>query len=1187
MEVVALSSVNYIGLSSSYIDDAKLKINQNIFYTEDGLEIPYVHAYENLNDNTINNFSNLFLTDTKLLSSTFYIEDLKPIEDPGFSTYLITNAIGNITDNSRYLVVQEPGIEENTAICTFTGTQALFDNRYMFDIVFLNGSLCKITHENENITRYLTVDYLGNLIFTKDVQADYLGDLSPQIFYYTYDRNSQYITFCTNVNDIVKVLAYDPATLNFTLNDFITGADVPFTTRSIFRCLPRPTTPNTAYLFDPWVSYKKDLKTNTQNINKESSFQDVKSNLLINNEFYPVTGSEMLVNVLSLKNTSTPENYQSRNNPFQSSKSTLLTGSPINNREYKRLFTGSNQKYGNDNITLGYESYTTDIVLQADNITYFHIPYNFFPFIQLNINDSGLIEAGSIAGDHPLKADKVFKKLTNAESTSPFGVVTDEADGYFLCSWLSGNWDVNTKPVWMDRYYNPSKISFFSALTTNPFQAITYTSQAECLFTSVANILGHVDVFDKPSDLIFEPSAYYAYHHYGKSGVQKYVNSLEPFSISDNFNSYLNTDYTPVITNNLVPSTSAYVFDGNRYAITKSLSAIQNNGQFTLSFWGSNEDWTVPFAEQIIGNYSSDGFGIFNQNIITPTLFVNSITGTYVLNSDLKRIKTIQYGGDTVYNVIKFLHTDDYYVMFNSGNFARYNSIDDAIKNIYDVRLQYAKTIDYTQSTLYVVCSAKQYSTTQSDQFILAIDLPTMTVDDITQDLLNYETAVFANDSNAGWDWNQPAIISLNNASTVDYYDKKLYLTPGVVSRRVDDTIYYLKDGDTIAQWSQITNATVNAVTTAFKSYNSGIIDFNIDFDGNFWILDNNNSYYKFTPAREFVLSGTTTNNSFFNYKIGFTADLINGEYKEQVLLMQQGSLNIPPNPFSNYNYNIITNDTPALNFVTDYGETMYASLYRSLSAPGLLLSILDTKGQVLSSNTYISLTGSSFEPTNSEYLRKIVSVQYPTPSLNVKTVMTNVYNSDDKYSTDIIYSLTALDPGMHHFAVRVDTYNGVNTLFIDGQKIGIVQYPPRKYHFNNFGNRPFLAGTAVYKNSIPLFNYLQKKEGLAVNLTMSNVHVYNSALVDADIAMLAREQMGINDIHFNVPCGRRNYLEEVERYFKATVPGSKSTYYNLNIKNSGIYNKGLQTALGQRLITKLNELAPVHTQLNNINWIN
>jgi hypothetical protein len=1187
MEVVALSSLNYIGLSSTYVGDATFKINQNIIYTEDGLEIPHVNAYENLNDNVINNFSNLFLTDTKLLSSTFYIQDLEPIDDPGFCTYLITNAIGNITDNARYLVVQEPSIEVNTAICTFTGTSELFDNRYMFEIVFLTDKLCKITHENENITRYLTVDYLGNLVFAKDAQADYLKDLSPQIFYYTYSRTSQYISFCTNVNDIVKVLAYSPVTNNFTLNDFITGADVPFTPRSIFRCLPRPTTPDTAYLYDPWVSYNKDLKTNSQNISRQNSFQDVNSNLLINNEFYSVTGSEMHVNVLSLKNTNTPENFQSRNSPFQSSKSALLTGSPIENRNYKRLFTGSNQKHGNDNITLGYESYTTDIVLPADNITYFHIPYNFYPFVQININDSGLIEAGSIAGDHPLKSDKVFKKLVNAEYTSPFGTVTDEADGYFLCSWLSGNWDTNTKPVWMDRYYNPSKVSFFNALTSNPFQAITYTTQSECLFASVENILGKVDVFDKPSDLVFEPSAYYAYHHYGKSSVDKYINSLSIYSIANNFKLYNNSDFTPVIISNYVPAGSAYEFDGNRYAITESLSAIQDDGQFTLSFWGSNDDWTIPFAEQIIGNYSSDGFGIFNQNIITPTLFVDSITGTYILNSDLKRIKTIQYDNDTVYNIIKFLQTDDYYIMFNSGNFTRYNSSDDPTKNIFDVRLQYAKAIDYTQTTLYVVCSSRQYSTTSSDQFILEINLGAMTVADITERFLERDDIVFANDQNAGWSWNQPAEVSLDTAGTIDFYNDKLYLTPGTVSRRVNDTIYYLKDGNTIAQWNQLENSTVVAVTTAFKSNDSGIVDFNIDFSGNIWILDKQNNFYKFTPAREFVLSGTTTNNSFINYKIGFTADIIDGVYKQQVLLMQQGNLNIPPSPFTNFNYNIINHDIPPLNFVTQYGDTMYASLYSSLSAPGLLLNILNTEGAVLSSNTYISLTGSSFDPTNSDYLRKIVSVQYPSPCLNAKAVMTNVYNPNETYTADMVYPLSSLDPGTHHFAVRVDAYNGFNTFFIDGQKVTSVQYPPRKYQFNNFGYRPFLAGTAVYKNSIPLFNYLQKKEGLVINLTMSDVHVYNAALMDADIAMLARENMKINDIHFNVPCGRRNYLEEIERYFKATVPGSKSTYYNLNIRNSGIFNNDLQAVLAQRFIAKLNELAPVHTQLNNINWIN
>ena len=301
---------------------------------------------------------------------------------------------------------------------------------------------------------------------------------------------------------------------------------------------------------------------------------------------------------------------------------------------------------------------------------------------------------------------------------------------------------------------------------------------------------------------------------------------------------------------------------------------------------------------------------------------------------------------------------------------------------------------------------------------------------------------------------------------------------------------------------------------------------------------------------------------------------------------MQQGSLNIPPSPYVSYDYDIITENSQ-FTFVTDYDETMYASVFSTLSAPGYLLNVMNTNGQILSSSTFISLTSTTFDPTNSDYLRKIVSEQYPAPCINVKTTMVNVYNSADTDTVDMIYSLSALDPGKHHFAVRVDTYNGFNTFFIDGQRVGYMQFPPRKYHFNNFGNRPFLAGTAVYKNSVPLFSYLQKNEGLATDLTMSNVHVYNAALTDADIAILAKQDMQINDIHFNVACGRRNYLEEIERYFKATVPGSKSTFYNLNIKNSGINNGGLQSALSQRLTTKLKELAPVHTQLNNINWIN
>ena len=507
MEVVSLSSANFIGLTSTYVDDATFKIKQDIYYTEDGLEIPYTTAFTQLNDNTINNFSSLYLTNDKELAGSAYIQNLNKLDDEGFSTYLAANALLTIDDTTRFLVVHEPSLERETALCAMTGTYQNINNTYMFDIEFMSDKLCKISHENENIVRYLTVDYLGNLIFAKDGKYDYLGDRSPQIFYYIYNRSTDYIVFLKNINDIAKYVVYNPnlSIPNLSLSDPLTGADLPYQNRAVFKCTPRSEAPNDTKLIDSWVSYKKDFKTNSMTVNDERSHETVACNLLLNNEFYSITGSEIGVNILSLKNTNTPENLQARSNPFQIGRSPLFSEKDVANRSYKKLFTGSNQRYGNDNITLGYDTYTTDITLPADTITYFHIPNNIYPYIQLNINDSGLVEAGAIASDHPLKSDKIFKKTSTFKNTSPYGYASDEATGNFLCSWLSGNCDVNSKPIWVDRYYNPQQLSFFAALTSNTFQAIQYKTQGECLFDSVNAVLKNVDVFDKPSDLVFEP----------------------------------------------------------------------------------------------------------------------------------------------------------------------------------------------------------------------------------------------------------------------------------------------------------------------------------------------------------------------------------------------------------------------------------------------------------------------------------------------------------------------------------------------------------------------------------------------------------------------------------------------------------------------------------------------------------
>ena len=173
MEIVSLSSSNYIGLSSNYLHDNTLKFEENIIYTENGLTLPKSASFSNPNDVSTNNYSHLFLTNKSTLTSNIFIKDLDGVEDEGFSTYLAIYAVNGINGNSAFLVTEEPPTGTNTANIAVTGTYDIIDNRYLFEIEFLDNALCYIKHRNDLNTRYLTVDYVGELSFNKKVNFHY------------------------------------------------------------------------------------------------------------------------------------------------------------------------------------------------------------------------------------------------------------------------------------------------------------------------------------------------------------------------------------------------------------------------------------------------------------------------------------------------------------------------------------------------------------------------------------------------------------------------------------------------------------------------------------------------------------------------------------------------------------------------------------------------------------------------------------------------------------------------------------------------------------------------------------------------------------------------------------------------------------------------------------------------------
>ena len=1218
MEVVTLNSTNYIGLSANYSPDSLLQFNQNVYYTEQGVDLPLAQILSQANDSSTNNYSNLFLTQSVPLVSSVYIEGLEHIVDDGFTTYLIANAETGIDPYlSNCLVVQEPAASIATAALSMSGYYVNLDNRYFVTIKFYTDNLCKIEHVNAGTVRYLTMGADLDLYFTFDMGTDYLGDHSQQFFNYIYNRQYNFIILSKNLQDFPHYICYSSSSQ--TLTGIPAASGVPAWPQTadltpILTCISRPNEPNNTVLYDPWVSYKQNFLTNTQDININKSTQDINSNALLHSQYLNLTGSSLDVNIVSLKNTNTPENYQSRNNPFQANKSQFLSENDIEMRDYKSLFTGSNQALGNDNITLGYESFTTDTVLKGDKVTYFHIPQYLYPFLQLNINDSGLIQAGAIAGDHPIKSDKVFKKLDNTKNTSPYGNTTGESNGSFLCSWLSGSTDITALPIWVDRYYNPSKTSFVAALTTRSLKAITYSTAFEGLLNAAGAVSNTDVVIDMPSSLTFEPGAYYAYHHYGPNDILNYIKIFTPYIVESGFPNYYSTNGAAAEPSSDV--TPEYTFYGNEYAITNSLSGVQNSNQFTLCFDMYNQDWSLPFGNQIIGNLLGDGFGVFNENIITPTIFVNSVSSLDVLNTDFVKLNTTPYPASAL-AFIRPNFIENYSVAFSDGYLRQYTCDNQLLRQTFSPYLSSTVYTTNTDKTAYIMCSGNTVLT------LLSADLISNTVAPVNVSNINSYVA--------GVGQVPPPLSS----RSVTSYNNNLYFTSSRTAKRVGSTIYYHQDKNTsIIKWD--ISGTASQPITAFKinpSLGNYFADFNIDFDGNIWIINNTGNYYKYTQNSELLLSGVLTSNTPVTTTINISgngktilfpisastvltpSDLaitINNNKQRPVFdysLSGSNVLFVSP-PLSGYTGTIVYTqvlDTFAnsnISFISEFYNGVYYTnvlfartgyTYNTLSSTVTALSTspayqfltYGTHGKQLSSTFYFTSTSNNLALTNVAYLREFIQGTYPKANLNIKSVTTNIYNNADVSTNEIIYNLSALDPGYHHFGIRFDSYHGYMSLFIDAQPVQSIQFTPRKYQFSNLIYRPFIIGSSNFNNSLPLFQYLQKNLYLTENIKIKNFYMYDTPLNDYDIIMHARQGGDMQDIHFDIPCGRRSYLEEIERYFKADLPSSKSTLYNVVLRNTGIVDPKLQAAIEQRVQITLSNSAPVYTKLNNIKWVN
>ena len=308
--------------------------------------------------------------------------------------------------------------------------------------------------------------------------------------------------------------------------------------------------------------------------------------------------------------------------------------SDIKQREYYKIFTGTNQEDGYDKIHLGYEAETTEINFNRDQTTYFHMP--FFASIQ-PLSASTLIADGAVPGPIPALADRVLKKLGNYGNTTPWGTASERSDGTWLCSWLYAL--SSESPVWKDRYYNPGRLAYWEALI------------GEANFTDY--IKSENLYYDVDSTLTFEPGVLYQYFHQGEKAALDIVNTFagedktrlkldiedwscacpnvpEPVDKSIYNNNVVVSNFKNDWVVNLFDpgflDRSSLSFNNTDFIDAKVIFNQTYNleDEFTLSFWVNSPDWSQGTSTQLVGNLRKGGYGVFYNNLYY-ILFQNTI----------------------------------------------------------------------------------------------------------------------------------------------------------------------------------------------------------------------------------------------------------------------------------------------------------------------------------------------------------------------------------------------------------------------------------------------------------------------------------------------------------------------------------------------------------------------------------
>lgn len=905
------------------------------------------------------------------------------------------------------------------------------------------------------------------------------------------------------------------------------------------------------------VKYAKEKGS----IEIEDSSYESNFNYLLTSAYKTLSSYSIDANIAVLKNYYSPQHVQTA----------VLTEQL---RSYNKIYSGLNQKDGHENLYLGYNASASNLIFDKDAATYFHFPYG---TDTLPLSDSTLIEYGAYAGVTPFRSDRIYKKVANYKNYTNWGTSSGAnyagnilENGMYFCTWLSAASD-GSQPVWVDRYYDPARVNLYGLST------VVLSSSS---ITDGANNYPNLVWDDVPSNLRFDPGVLYYYQRIGDTANATIVDSFSGLTYHiTQWGDNLINEVTGLTAGEIVsftPSNSAtgpevkqpFYIVGDTYGVvdTNESDFINSKGT-TLSFFAYRDSWSSVKGEQIVGNYFNGGVGVFNNNeIVTPYFTVAAYTtaggNIYTFNSALTQINTESYttfasgGGDPLSStnfVVRGAYDRSFYVVDNyrSNHYLATYDPDDLITQ----KVPLSSTAKYDplfsgmlssapmSATIIDVCLYIDYDT--NTDYIITKTRPfydgsygwnTVTYNRFTGDgsLITAITSAGYNNFVIDLSGNPVFYNSLDQAYNTNT-NKVLSGTAGCVNSA---NIPFILSG------TKVVRGTEGIITI------TGPEHINCDQDDYIWIVYNNYYLGKFTSEGAIVWSKQIN-----------TEDTILNNYSNRVI-----------------------------NFVAE--QTSTGPVYYGLLLDGKSNYIykIDSDGNTVA-KTYVPGLIPNGDCTGFDAQRKYIKPNITVPGINAKIVVgdSTLLDPTPSYIT-LNYGTSALAVGWHHFAVTFAQDNRAY-FYVDGEMVdsynNTAVASAMFYKVYNYNNNPQISLGATNFKTTTVNEWIEQPTEYLFNGYIGDVRLYNIALTQSDIKCISKNYMynQFNSLNWTIPTGTRAYVEEIERFFLHRLPGSKSQYFNIRIKNSQITDPAVRSIVENNIRNAVTNAAPTHTTLSSIIW--